>query len=441
MPLVFRRLLFYFLVFLFLISAPLVILYTAGYRYNFKQHKILKTGAIMVTTDPKNANIFLNGHLRKEKTPARLLNLTPGQYTLRLEKKNYHPWQKNLKVESEQVTLIPNIILFKDALPRNIIEGEIYDFVFDSQNKILLYLKKEEGYYELWFKKGENNPLLLWRGTSSKKPKILDWNSKTEEILLQATDVFLFNLKQQTTSKGLEELTKKNWSKLALSQMPNLIFGLSGNNLSSLNVLNGVTDLLSQGVIDFSLFNKEIIFLQRDEREKKIKVKILKDGKETSLFSLPHGNYELKENSDWWLVIFNKQENNLYLISKNNKEEQIITIPGENNVWFKNEKPTMLAYSDFEIWSFDADNTKTELLTRLSEKIVDVLPHPSNNAFLVITETNVKALELDNAEEQNIYPLASFEKINQVQMDREGKILYIAGVKNKTSGLWKLEIR
>ena len=77
-----------FLVFLagFFIAAPLVVLYTAGYRYNFGTGRIVQTGVLSIDSTPKGAAIFLDGDRLRPSSPALLKNVLPGDHRVRVEK-------------------------------------------------------------------------------------------------------------------------------------------------------------------------------------------------------------------------------------------------------------------------------------------------------------------------------------------------------------------
>ena len=83
MTLPFRRIVYIAFIIIFLIITPIIILYTAGYRYNFQKHRIQKTGILILKSNPAGASIYLNGELKKEKTQARIANLLPDDYNLK----------------------------------------------------------------------------------------------------------------------------------------------------------------------------------------------------------------------------------------------------------------------------------------------------------------------------------------------------------------------
>lgn len=105
---------------LFLITTPLVILYTAGYRWNNKKDRLEKVGIIFLRSRPNNADIYLNGKLRKETTPARLRDLLSDTYQIRVSKNGYASWSKQLPVESARTTFAEGIILWKNAAPEKL---------------------------------------------------------------------------------------------------------------------------------------------------------------------------------------------------------------------------------------------------------------------------------------------------------------------------------
>jgi hypothetical protein len=105
---------------LFLVTTPLVILYTAGYRWNGKKDRLEKVGIIFLRSRPSGADIYLDGKLRKETSPARLRDLLPDTYQVKVGKTGYANWSKQLPVESALTTFAEGIILWKNAAPEKL---------------------------------------------------------------------------------------------------------------------------------------------------------------------------------------------------------------------------------------------------------------------------------------------------------------------------------
>ena len=51
--------------------------------------------------------------MNEKMTDAIITNLFPEEYDIKIEKENYHPWQKKLNVSPGKSTFAQNIILFK----------------------------------------------------------------------------------------------------------------------------------------------------------------------------------------------------------------------------------------------------------------------------------------------------------------------------------------
>lgn len=117
MRLLYRRLIFYVLVLIFLIGAPALAAYTSGYRWNSKQYRVVKTGALSVESNPSDAAIIINGATYAH-TPALITKLLPGQYEIALEKEGFFSWKKNLLISSGQTTFAHEVALFKKSGPK-----------------------------------------------------------------------------------------------------------------------------------------------------------------------------------------------------------------------------------------------------------------------------------------------------------------------------------
>lgn len=90
---------------IFLIFATfLVVLYGRGYRFGFDRGKpaFLGTGLLVVTSRPDGASVFINGHLTT--ATANTINLSPGEYSVKIFKDGYFAWEKKIKIEKEVVT-------------------------------------------------------------------------------------------------------------------------------------------------------------------------------------------------------------------------------------------------------------------------------------------------------------------------------------------------
>ena len=101
-----RRFLFAFFALAFVIAAPLVVLYTAGYRLNISNRSLQQTGVLAITTFPRGANIILNGQSLAQKTPYVVQRIMPNTHDVELNKKGYHEWSQRVRVEEGKTAYI-----------------------------------------------------------------------------------------------------------------------------------------------------------------------------------------------------------------------------------------------------------------------------------------------------------------------------------------------
>jgi hypothetical protein len=119
-----RKILLFLFVALYLVVAPLTVLYALGYIFSPVKQALLQTGLVSLGSDPPQATVWVNGTPLKDKTPVVLRSLGPGSYEVRLTLPGYHAWQRQVKVEAERAIRLENILLFPDKLKPEVV-GEL----------------------------------------------------------------------------------------------------------------------------------------------------------------------------------------------------------------------------------------------------------------------------------------------------------------------------
>ncbi len=97
------RLLVATLVSIFVIATTvLLVQFAKGYRPDLHTGEIKPTGLLVATSEPKGAQVFINGQLKTATDDT--LDLDPATYSVDIKKSGYIPWHKQLIVEKELVT-------------------------------------------------------------------------------------------------------------------------------------------------------------------------------------------------------------------------------------------------------------------------------------------------------------------------------------------------
>ena len=110
-----RRKIFYGMVLLFAVVAPVALLYSRGYVFDRERRGLVVTGGIFVKTVQSGARVFVDSEFSKETSfishGALITNLIPRRYTVRVEKEGYQPWIKAVRVANEEVLEFRNVLL------------------------------------------------------------------------------------------------------------------------------------------------------------------------------------------------------------------------------------------------------------------------------------------------------------------------------------------
>lgn len=130
-----------------------VLFFAEGYRFNFKNFKVIKTGVLFLSSEPKDATIYVNGK-KLDKTTPHAQNIKAGSYTASVEMPGYKTWAANFKADSGLVTQFDRIVLFRenpeilnlsDQRKIDLLSTTI-DYLANSSGKNIL----TENGYEIW---------------------------------------------------------------------------------------------------------------------------------------------------------------------------------------------------------------------------------------------------------------------------------------------------
>lgn len=109
-----RRLIFYLFLAIFLLFGSGVVVFALGYKYDFNNNRLVKTGSLQVKTNV-SAEVFINEELAgKTSLITKSFSetfLLPKTYSVSVQRAEYQPWQKNIEVSVGQVIEFPVIYL------------------------------------------------------------------------------------------------------------------------------------------------------------------------------------------------------------------------------------------------------------------------------------------------------------------------------------------
>lgn len=95
------------------VAAGVAIFFAKGYTFSTQDKRIVGTGIINISSEPDAASVFIDGHLTTA-TNATVSSLKPKNYSVRVVKEGFIPWEKEIEVKEGlvtpvKVTLFPSI--------------------------------------------------------------------------------------------------------------------------------------------------------------------------------------------------------------------------------------------------------------------------------------------------------------------------------------------
>ena len=398
-----RFFLFLGLAIIFLIVAPLTVLYCLGWRFDWETKTIIQPGIFYFKVWPKNVEVYINDKFKKKTDvffgSILIDNLKPGEYKVEIKKEGYLPWQKNLEIKKRQATEAKNIFLVPENPEFNLMAGGIKNLFFSPDGKqIILKEDSENGW-----------ALKLFETEKKVKSRLISENDiskeKTELIELK----FSSDSKRLLLKLGLKE--KISYYVLKIEKSPpelTLLDFLRSEQEMFLYLENKEIPLFPKNISAFGVSDENIFYLTDSGF-------LFKEKEKLNLIP-----FEIKQETKYQIIVSESaillQENNvLYIFDEEEKSFKKIYEPAEKIKFSPNSKK--IAYTgSYEIWVLflekNIDMPSKEkgeklFITRFSEKLGDIFWYTSH--YLIFNAGNkIKVAEIDNRDKINIVDLAEF---------------------------------
>jgi len=389
-----RQILFFFFAGAFLISAPLLVLYTAGYRISLNNYRVLETGALAISTTPKGAAITVNAKIATNKSPTVVQNVLPQTVAVRLTKNGYIPWQDSVKVFPGQTTYITSI-LYADETAE----------IIKTFPGAVTAVKSSNGRY-LGILENANGHAVV---------KLYDVIVKEE--------IHLTDLPEPTNAYSLDFSPEASLLVVFQNHLPVTGFTVNAERVAPDTLRNAFQPSAPVKILD---------------NGKNVEVRSSK-GTNDLLALLPEGTYEVLIADDEYLVLRDSRKT-ITIVSLSGSDVITLDVPAELWAWLPDAH--LLAWSDgIEVNAYDAVNRSRTFLTRQSDLIQSLVWHPSGGAIIFGTATRVTSLDLEEHESRVSTPLLiSQGSITSAWLDKAGKTLYTLQTVNGVTTLYRRKL-
>jgi len=452
-----RRVLAIILISAFIIGAPLLILYTSGYRYSFKKQKVSTAGSLVLETEPRGAFVEIEELDDNFTTPIRINNLQENTYNVKISKDGYFSWNKNLKVVSMLTTFAEDIILYKDEAPNQILEETILNpqslpdqtgFTFLEQNAFYNYFNTynfEQADYINYLRlaKSESIDKQLWS---------LDNNYLLIEIRDTKTDTLSHKVISRNSPENKIQLDKNfNNSPISIrwsNTQDNILYIKSQNTIFE-GTINGPTFSLkelykfptSQKILDYIVHNENIYFLEDNNSFWLNKISTTSDKNENlqNKIELNSSTFVIKDIVTDKIILKDLLKNETYFI---NLDLDNILIKKKGLLGYEYNKKTnqLLTWnsSEISITNFNKYPFTDQILIRVSNGIRNAFWMDTANYIAYSLGEEIKIVELDDRDSKIIWTTQA-QNVRNIFTDTTKENIYYTD--NENSKLWKINLQ
>lgn len=459
MPLWLRRIIYYSFIAVFLIVAPLLALYSMGYRYHWVKHRLERTGLIIIDGEPRDATVAVDGAIRSARLPARIGGLGPNVYTVRIEREGYLPWERRLMVESGRTTSVMHALLFRALDPAHRVSGSVTNLAVSANNRWAAYTRAFGAFSEVWLLNcttGERT-LVMRIGVTGKAtqehPIALTWSPRGAALLITTpTDTLLMDPREPTTHRSLRS---------ALGRMPtaiqwelasdDAIIALAESRLYRIHrtTWRAVPLPIAVPVHPFAV-GRDVVYTSRPYQGPQGAgtevLAIPTDGGEPrSIAGIIGGTLTRFTDLRGTTLIGEQQARPgvIHTVILNTAARQQPAVRSGTGRIAHPDDPHAVAWRTDanELWVERGDDTQPELLVRRDTPIGDIRWHPEQPYLFFATHTAIIAVALDTPTPERTTTLATFDAIRHLVIRTDGDALFIVGRRGSEEGLWELPLQ
>lgn len=364
-----RRKLFYGFVLLFLVTAPLSLLYTAGFRWT-KDGGLLKTGTLLLATTPRGATITVDGRKRSDLSPSIVKRLRPGKHAVRMEFPGHQPWEKTVTIKSGETSFAEAVVLFSDDEPQKSVLRSFDRATLNPSSSRVAWMTTQHGWTEVWVTTESGaDARLVHRATTQDMLK-LRWEDDDHVAVLS----------QNGAPMRIDVRDGRNTT-------PSFPITLKDEDTATLvRASNGDT-----------------------------------------LARLPKTDYWIVEVRSPYILLEQPFQGRIVLIDESDKKTPLHLV--ESALFYEWIGPHTLLYADaYSIQLYNTDTHRSTTLTRLSQPLVAIhwtIRHPGYVFYA--TEREAFALEINELGNRLISSLGTLTAIDDMGTDETGHILYLLG--------------
>lgn len=400
----------------FFILAPLLVLYTSGFRYDPTNREFTTTGVISVDTKPQDAEVYVDNKYIGNKQPLRLDGLAPGIYEVKVSKTGYHDFNTVLTVRSHETSYIKGVTLWQKT------------------NVSVLQKTSAEPILQVGI--NSNTPTNYFFVTQNSTSSILNIVSKTNDqfetksFSVNKTGNYTFDCSTQKNHCAWWSNTEKKIKLISLDDTATVLsffatsyrwqWSGSRTTLGFLETNNGIQAI-----------DRNYLLSPIDHTTSSVWF-IDNQGTQVSVALSETATQIIDGNNESFAMIKNPESIEIITDLRGAASHETIRA---NNFFHQFSNHRWLLWSPWEIISVNDTNGQQGIIYRSDKPIQQVLGLEPTGSILMITENKIIAFNPGYFTTQE---LAYFDHIYTAAVDEKSRTIIIAGTKDATTGIFTL---
>ncbi len=417
-----RYLLLVFIIIIFIILAPLIVIYVSGKNIELGDRLTKDTGIIDIQSTPSDAEVYIDS-TKNNNTPTTVRFVKQGIHTIEIRKTGFRPWHKSLYIEagkvsyagslSNEVKLLldkPPLLLDNNPIESYVLLGD--RVVFHTSDTLIKYDLSEQRIIQQI-----QLPVTISKLTLTNTDNYLLATAKNGRyVLITTEDLKLTNLPDALASGVTNiELGPKD-----------AIFAIKDKALLVSTGASTPTTPLLENVLAFTLHDNTMYIASQATDTFRIDTYLWDGNSLTLQNNLITQNLGLGKQYKLWLT-FQKE---LFLWNDGNfyRVNQSLDLLNKSVTNISLDKPhRQLTYqTPSEIYYYNFISGKAELFYRTTGNSESNLVVPNTGYGFLASKNGLEAIEIDNRNGQNHYLLLADQPVSDITITNdEQSILFL----------------
>ncbi|HMR55527.1 MAG TPA: PEGA domain-containing protein, partial [Candidatus Doudnabacteria bacterium] len=394
---------------IFLVMAPLIVLYITGKNLPFTDNSLRGTGILDVQSVPNGADVFLNGE-DIGKTPKTTRFIPQGWHNVEVRAEGFRSWKKDLFIETGQVTyagrVSDTVLLLPDTEPEQFADEVITAIAYRNQ---IIYVS-------------DDRTIRVYDLDRKEEVRATPQNVRVTELKASNQNDFFF------AKTDANQWTILNSETLSLTNLPdplasaeqlefgenNTVFGLTNNQLF-ISQNSQAPTLLLEGVNGFT-YRDNLLYIASGGENAELATYYFRGSElQKQLVLVGEG---VPNTNNIGLFLTNQKE--LFLLSNDslfrvNQQLELL----KNSVLgveLESAKQRLTFFTPTEIFFYNFSSAQTELLSRNTNQISGAVVVPTTGYGFISGNFGSEAIEIDNRGNQNRYELFNGQTVNKLMI-------------------------